>query len=515
MVGIEGTAGSLTGTTHRAEVTKHNELVVTSFDQKTAFGEQSIAELSPVVQLQFPYNINTDFIERRDNGGTASIINNKLNLSTGTGANQSSTILSKIPIKYNSGQGGLVRFTALYATGVANSTQYVGIGNSTDGYFFGYDGAIFGIMRRQGGLPETRRLAITTASETTESIVITLNGNTVNVPVTDAGADDISAKVNTANEIAAHDYSNVGEGWEVHNMGISVFFTSFSDSAKLGTYEITTATTAAGTFSQSLEGVTATETFVAQSDWNEDPMNGNGISSIILDQTKGNVYQIRYQWLGFGEIEFYIEHDVDGNFHLVHRIAYANRNTLPSVNNPTLPLCASVKNTSNTSDIILQTSSMGGFIEGKNNLPGLPHSLSVETTGIGTTETPVLTIHSHDIYQGTINRVKIKPTVGTVSVDGTKNSIIRIRKNAIITGSVSFSPLDINTSTIHRDTTANGVSGGDVVFATGVGKVDELQIDLEKIGITLVPPDFLTITVQATAAANIDAVSTLNWQELF
>ncbi len=514
MGGIEGTDGTLTNTTHRAEVTIQNELVTTS-KNLSAFGETSVVELSPVVQLQFPYNLNTDLLEIRDNGGTASVVNNKANISTGAGANQSSTILSKTPIKYNPGQGALIRFTALFTTGVANSTQYIGVGNSTDGYFVGYEGDAFGILRRRGGLPETRRLAITTASNTGENIVITLNGVAENVAVTATGGDTDSNRVTTANEISAHDFSNVGEGWEVHNMGPNIFFTSFSDGAKTGTYEITTSTTAAGTFARSLAGVTSTETIVAQTDWNRDKLDGTGKSGTTTDPTKGNVFQIKYQWLGFGAVDFSCEDTVTGKFILFHRIEYANTTTLPSVNNPTLPLYVSVKNTSNTSDIVLQTSSMGGFVEGRDTLQGIPHSLNIETTGIGVTETPVMSIHSHDIYQSTINRVKIKMTLGNVSVDGSKNSIIRIRKNAVLTGPVSFSPLDLTISTIHTDTGATGVSGGTIVFATGLGKVDEAIVNLETLGIELIAPEFLTLSVQATGAASIDAVSSLNWQELF
>ena len=477
-------------------------------NQKTAFGELLSAELTPIVQVQFPYSINTDIWEVRDNNGTSSVVNNKANLSTGAAANQSSTILTRVPVKYNPGQGAVIRFTAVYTIGVANSTQWVGIGNSTDGYFFGYSGAIFGILRRQGGVPETRRLAITTKASEIDSITITLNDDTIAVDVTN-GADTTV----TANEIAAVDYSNVGEGWEVHSMGASVFFTSFSDGAKSGTYDLTDATNAAGTFTQSLAGVSANETgFVAQTDWNEDQFLGVS-DPTVLDPTKGNVYQIRYQWLGFGEISFWIEEPFSGVLTLVHRIKYANVNTIPSIDNPTLPLCASVKNISNTSDIVIQIGSMGGFVEGRDSLLGLPHSLSVEKGSVGTDETPIMTIHSHDIYKGSINRVRARFTVGTVSIDGAKPATVRIRKNATLVGG-SFSALDSNKSIMHVDTSATSISGGDILFSETVAKVGSITIDLEKLGIDLIAPDFLTLTVEASSTT-VDTVSGLNWLELF
>lgn len=36
-------------------------------DHKAAFGELLVAEPTPVIQLQFPYNINADLIESREN----------------------------------------------------------------------------------------------------------------------------------------------------------------------------------------------------------------------------------------------------------------------------------------------------------------------------------------------------------------------------------------------------------------------------------------------------------------
>ena len=68
---------------------------------------------------------------------------------------------------------------------------------------------------------------------------------------------------------------------------------------------------------------------------------------------------------------------------------------------------------------------------------------------------------------------------------------------------------------MHTESAAKGVAGETVVFANGVEKVGDISIELEKIGVTLVAPDYLTLTVQSTAAASVDVVATLNWQELF
>ena len=56
-------------------------------------------------------------------------------------------------------------------------------------------------------------------------------------------------------------------------------------------------------------------------------MNGTGSSGMTLAPTNGNVYQITYTYLGFGNVFFYIISNITGLFILVHVFQYANTNT--------------------------------------------------------------------------------------------------------------------------------------------------------------------------------------------
>lgn len=481
--------------------------------QTTAFGELSTAELTPIVQLHSAYNINTRIIVARDNNGTSSINNNKFKVSTGAAANQSSSLLSKIAVKYNAGQGGLARFTALFTTPAANSTQYIGIGTSSEGYFFGYNGTTFGILRRQGGSPEIRTLTVSTKSTTAEDITITLDGDAASdVTVSDASATDATT---TANEIASYDYSNLGQGWNAHAMGANVVFESYNSASQTGAYSLGGATTAVGTFAQSVAGIAPTETVVAQTSWSEDKAAGaETLPSLTF--TNGNVFQIRYQWLGFGAIEFSIENPSTGKFILVHRIEYANANTIPSLDNPTLPMCMAVKNTSNTTDMVLESASMMGAIEGKDLEEGIVNNITAEDTGTGTDETPIFSVHNHTIYQSKINRVRVEPTIFTASIDSTtanKPSTIRVRLNPALTGA-SFSAVDANTSVVRTDTSATAVSGGNIIFAQIITEGAAPIIDFTKIMDKLNPGDTVTVSLESSSG-NVDSVISMNWLELF
>lgn len=480
-------------------------------NQQTAFGELSFAELTPVVQLQFPYIVNSALIDTKLNNGTAAIDNHRLKLSTGSGANRGAIMASRTPIKYNPGQGGLARFTTIYTTGVANSTQIHGIGSESDGYFFGYNGATFGVLRRTGGNPEFRVLTITTKSTTAENITITLDGDAdATVAVTDATATDATT---TANEIAAHDFSNLGTGWKTYAVGNTVIFQSYDAASHTGTYSLSGATTAIGTFASSRSGTAATDNWIAQSSWSEDVMDGTGSSGMTLDQTKGNVYQIRYQWLGYGMITFSIENSVTGKIVDVHKIQYSNANTLTSVQNPSLPICMAAVNTSNTSDLSIYSASMGAFIEGRKNGGGARHGANTTsatfTSGV---ETPVITIRNKNVYQGIENRTLTKLEFAGLSQDSTKTATVKFTYNATLTGA-SFSDVSTNTSTVEVDTSATAISGGIVAFAQGIAQKDKIVFDLGG-DVSLGPGDTITISIIPNAA-NPDVTAALNWVDDF
>lgn len=479
--------------------------------QKSAFGETNVAELTPIVQLSFPYNINTRLVKTNTNGGTVTFSNNKARVSTGAGANQSAQLFSRTRVKYNAGQGSLIRFTAVFTSGAANSNQYIGVGDSGDGFFFGYSGTAFGVIRRRGGSPEIQTLTITTASSTAEDITITLNGNAKSdVTVTASGV-----KETTAREVAADDYSTIGDGWNAEAVGDAVIFTSFNAENKAGAFTLSGATTTVGNFAETVAGAAPTDTAVAQASWSEDVMGGSGSSGVTLDQTKGNVYQIQYQWLGFGAIEFSIENPATGEFILVHRIEYANANTVPSIDNPTLPLCVLASNTSNTSDIVVETSSMAGFVEGKDEDLGFLNSAENDIANLTTTELPILTIRNKQVFQGKLNRARIAPLYLALATEGAKPVIFRVRLGATLTGSPAFSDVDTATSIVAIDTAASGVSDGNAVLTTVLGKADSEIIDFTSLKARLNPGEHITVTAEGTSGTNLEVDVSLTWIELF
>ena len=262
-----------------------------------------------------------------------------------------------------------------------------------------------------------------------------------------------------------------------------------------------------------MAGVAQTDSWVPQTAWNADRFlqstdPDNSPSGVTLDPSKGNVYQIRYQWLGFGRIYFYIEHAEDGELELVHSMDYANKNTLPSFFSPTIPACFLMENTTNTTDLIGYSSSVGLFTEGKINGGAIHHSADRTMAVNNTAEVPILTIHNKDLYAGKINRNRIKLTFLEASADTGKEITFRFYLGGTLTDAV-FNDIDANDSVVSFDIAATDLSDGDRQFSTG-GNL----FALTDATFFLYPGQSFTVTQEGTSGSG-NVKASINWEEDF
>ena len=496
-----------------AVVTDHQAMQVTPPQEgKSAFGEALNADLTPVLEADFHTFINPITLASRENqSGAVTHADQMAVCTTGAAANSSAAVLTKQSVRYHAGLGIRARVPALFTTGVANSIQLAGIGDEGNGLFFGYDGATFGILHRTGGAREMRTLTVTTASSTAENITITLDGDAdATVAVTNTA--DVTL---TANEIAAHDYSDVGRGWDATVVGDEVCFTSWNDESRTGTYSLS-GTTAIGSFAQTIAGVSQTDDWTPQASWNgQDKFDGNGLSGVTLDPTKGNVYQISYQG-GFGATHFFIQDPDDGEFHNVHTIDYANQNIVPSIAKPSLALRISAENFANTSSLVVKSPSMAAAIDGKDEYIGSRLGVKNNITIAGTVETPVLSIRCMEAFQGVHNHGYLKIALVGAAVDHTKAVAINFYANPALTGA-DFTPVNANASQAQVDIAATAFSGGTFLFSIDLNRTGNDTIDLasDKFAGLLTPGNYFTATAAPTSGNGADAVVSFNFIELF
>lgn len=474
----------------------------------TAYGETIHSYLTSLTNLKFTYDIsnNAQIIETETGtGGSITISNSLLSVASGTSANGYATVRSKEPIVYVAGIGSEVRFSGFFTTGIALSEQKIGIGNYEEGTYFGYNGTTFGILLQQYGKAEIRKLTVTTQASGSENATITLDGTEFTVALT-AGTT-----AHNAHEIESFSFT----GWTATAVGSVIFFTANSKGEKSGTYSFSSGT-AVASFASVRTGADSTDTWISQSNWNDDTMDGNGRSGMTLDTSKLNVFRIHFQYLGAGRLQYFIEDDITGEFILVHTIRYSNNNTTPSFSTPSFPLEWTSKSLgSSGTNLTVSSSSGAGFIQGEKILTNNPRfSTIASATGIGTSITNILALRVSQIFDSKINwrSAIMSLIVGSVEASANNTSEGYIIFNPTFASDTNFSYVSSGISIMEQSTVGGVVSGGITVFTFALPKSFTVIEKLLEFDIKLLKTDVVSFAIRATSGT-VDVSLGVSWFE--
>lgn len=475
----------------------------------SAFGETNVSQLSPVIQLQFPYSIDTNNIIKFINGsGSVSNGNSQANLSSGTTTLSDAALASKDFITYQPGMGVMARFTSGFTTGNSSmgTFQQIGLGNQEDGFFFSYTNNDMNILIRKGGLRTQYSLVITTPATSTGDIILTLNGVSQNIRVS---ANDIN---NNASEIGNFDFPLYNNSSNGNTTNIIAERTGLQNGAF--TFNANS-TGMVATLTIQVTGDTGTFTTIPRLSWNEDKCDGTDVLPLI-DWSKGNVFQIKYQWLGYGFVSFYLENPNTSNISLVHQYKYPNTNTTPSINNPSLQFLGNVANAGTTNNVSMFIGSVGCFIEGRypsvggtfgNNVSKF-YTQTVSNTNI----TNVVTFRSPPYFKSRSNRSVVGFSRITVTVSASTN--INIIRNATLTEDTAWTSLGDNIL-LEISQSLSTVSGGEQIYLDRGEKQDRFIIEplkTEYFIFKIYPNDTITISAKADSGnSNVGLV--FNWLE--
>jgi hypothetical protein len=511
------------GATKIVNVDQHGDVMTHLHEPATVYGEVIISEATPIFQKSFSYGINPRVVDTYTTGsGTTSGVSRMARLSTTAATSSKAQIKSKRLIHHEAGQGSGCKFTAVYTTGVANSSQCVGAGDETNGFFFGYDGATFGVLLRSGGAFEVRTLTVTAKSTDAENITITLDSNALaTVAVTDQTAGTVN---DTAAEIAAADYSGVGDGWDAYQVDDTVLFVSMSTATQGGTYSLSSATSATGTFAQTVAAATATDTWTAQTAFTDDKLDGtadatNNPSGVNFDPTLFNEYEIDFS---DSNAQFYVRNP-NGEMIRAHTLQYVNQsgNVTPPVENFSFPIMAMVENTTNSTAIVVDVGSIEGFIDGGENDLGIPNAIQGARTGTETVFESIVAIRNRKEFNGVTNEsvVVIRSATYAAEASGSNTSEVEVVKNPVwaATGPDPHhdwsefvsgeSCVDVSTSQV--DLSSGDIVGGDDLPKSGRGRLDFKGADR----VELSPGESAAVVIRATGGS-VSSSATLNITEL-
>lgn len=375
------------------------------------FGTLETNELEPLVQLDFVYGINTQTGVSVTSNGTVDTANGRLRLQSTTNTAGSAIFRSRKIVRYRPGQGVTARFTAAFTTGKADSTQIVGVGDTDNGYFFGYNGTAFGICHRNGG----------------------------------------------------------------------------------------------------------SDTWVPEASW-----NGTAVS---WTKTNGRPLMIKYPFLGYGNIKFYVQDQISSGWVLVHTIRYANTTATLQLTNPNMYFYAQSLNANNDSNMIVYVGSAGIFLSGKRSFVGGAKWSWANIKSSVTTEANILTLQNATSYNGVANKQLVR--LESLSVSASAEAGVcefRMKIGATLGGSPSYSAINGTitalsngatltsaNSVVTYDTAGTTVANGTYIFSLVSDNPGTQMIDLEKYNIYLAPGEFLTISGYSSNTSTMGVG--INWIE--
>ena len=384
-------------------------------------------------------------------------------------------------------------------------------------------------------LPEIREISIATAATSDGTISFSLDGGAnIEIELTSAVHDTVKkvawAIVNKGN------WSSQNWTAEIINLqGFRIRFTSTTNAARTNAYSFTAGGTGVtiDTFIQRKIGTPKIDNWVFQKDWNIDKCDGTGPSQFFLNPQSGNVYAISFQYLGFGGITFLVEDRETAKFIPVHTIKYAGTSSVTHLENPHMPLQASIYSIFGglipQQTHTMSIASWAYFTEGRiqhiaPRFSASNYQASVLSSG-ERTERAILLLKHPEIFNDGPSQIGVFIKKITAGLDASGGNIteIRVRLNPVLTTRqpnwrpVGYpdTPVLVATGT----TTGNGgnndiqdmeVGGGTRILTQGTAGDGPFELKFDEFELNR--GDVLCVSVFAYAGSP-DASASIDWVE--
>lgn len=261
---------------------------------------------------------------------------------------------------------------------------------------------------------------------------------------------------------------------------------------------------------------TGTSVFVPQSNFNIDRLDGSGRSGFTIDPTKGNVYSIKFGYLGFANIYFEVL-STNGEWITFHRINYPNTSTITHIANSMLPIRSEVGNTGNNTDIRISTGSVSaGIVDGAGTDPS---TRSFSSQGLSTTVSATtgvfVAFKNKATFNSISNYVPALLDLISVAVDGNKNMTLQLWKNPTLTNSPTWADVDSN-SVLQRATNATITPGtGQLLLSVNIQKIGDFFQYVTNLDFLLYAGEHVAFTWVTSTGVTSQVDLGIRWSELF
>ena len=277
----------------------------------------------------------------------------------------------------------------------------------------------------------------------------------------------------------------------------------------------------------------SSNTFIPQTTWNVDTMLGGTKSGKIIDPTKLNVYECKFQYLGGGNIFFYVYNDLDGRKVLVHMVRNAGTLTGTIFSNPSMRIMwySNSYAVGNNTPVVVQGGSCGHFIDGKKLYNGPKGGISNYYHNLPTTTGliySIFTIRNAQFYNGYVNRSQLHFRNVSISVAGGAQNIglFSILKNPTVstislwtayngTGTDGITITNGQSTAFSNVATGITVTGGNTIFSLALGSTpSNAYADLTDYDVVAYPGDIVAFVVSVpSGGATGDYGASVTWSE--
>jgi hypothetical protein len=266
-----------------------------------------------------------------------------------------------------------------------------------------------------------------------------------------------------------------------------------------------------------------TNTRVAQSAWNVDPMDGTGPSGITLDISKAQILWMDLEWLGVGTVKMGFV--INGSFYICHTWDHANLITSTYITTASLPLSCEITNTGTTASastfkqICATVISEGGYaLTGLQQSVGTPVT-TAKTLAVAGTYYPIVSLRLKT------TRLDAIAVLTAIAIQGTgNNNVFRWEVRAAGTTTAGAWTSAGANSSVEYNLTGTGYTGGRILAAgftsssnQGTPSINILKEalfanQLERDIFTATPYE-LTIVV-AGATGGTSCYASMDWEEV-
>jgi hypothetical protein len=191
--------------------------------------------------------------------------------------------------------------------------------------------------------------------------------------------------------------------------------------------------------------------------------------------------------------------------------------------NPTLPLISSATNSGNATDIVMYVPSAIGAIEIQSQSRDIDplaiwNSLDLTTNFANISNNHAMTVKNQSAFLGIDNRLPIQIRSMNLARDsgGAAITTVRIYRNAVTAGALTYSDVDINNSPVQTSTTTTTITSTNAERSYSMSvNTTSVLIPFEPGEMIIYPGESIAIAVQDNGASQVTFSATINWEELF